>query len=224
MRFHEEILLIALREEDGKIDSKASFEYTTIMAAAILADLLLLKKIATTEEKKPKIKVIDPTGTGNSVLDSALEKIRESKPRTPADWAGRLAQMKGLREETAENLCDKSVLKAEEGTVFFFFDKTYYPELDPKPEQDLIKRLETAIFTDSDDTDDRTLVLLALLHKSTMLQIPFDKKELKKRQERMEALSNGNIAGKAAREAVETAQIAVIVTTAIIPAVTVTTM
>jgi Golgi phosphoprotein 3 len=222
LRLHEEILLIALREEDGKIDGKASFEYRTIMAAAILAELLLLKKLSISIDKSPKISVLDHLPVKNSVLDAALGQISKSKKeRTAASWVQKLSSLKGLYEETAENLCDKSILKAQEGTVFFFFDKTYYPELDPRPEQQLIKRLENAIFTDANDIDERTLVLLALLHKSEMLHIPFDKKKIKERKERMESICSGNAAGEAARSVIEAAQVALIVTTVIVPSVTV---
>lgn len=223
LRLHEQVLLIALREEDGKIDSKASFEYQMIMAAAMLAELTLLKKVAIPDDKKGKVELLDDSSTGNTVLDTALSKIEGSKKRTAADWASRLANMKDLRKETAENLCDKSVLKAEEGTIFFFFDKTYYPELDPKPERELISKLREAIFTETPDVDERTLILLALLYKSSMLEIPFDKKELKARKTRMEKLCSGDLIGQAAREAITAAQTAVMLTTVILPAVTVTT-
>lgn len=223
LRLHEQVLLIALRNEDGKIDSKASFEYQMIMAAAMLAELTLLKKVAISNDKKAHVELLDDSSTGNTVLDAALFTIKNSKKRKASDWASKLANMKDLRKETAENLCDKSVLKAKEGTVFFFFDKTYYPELDPKPERELINKLREAIFTETPDVDERTLILLALLYKSSMLEIPFDKKELKARKTRMEKLCSGDLIAQAARQAVEAAKMAIMLTTVILPAVTVTT-
>ena len=65
--------------------------------------------------------------------------------------------------------------------------------------------------------------MLSLANSAGLLSIPFDKRELKKRKKRIEQVVNGEMMGKATKEAVEAAQAAVMVA-CIIPAITVTTI
>jgi len=220
--FYEEIMLLALRDDDGRIENKASFSYKHLLAGALLADLLMHDRIKVESDKKLIVKVISATLTGNELLDVALAKITASKkPRGAAHWLSAFQRISNFQGKAAESLCKRGILAAEQGKVFLFFDKTYYPELNPKPEQDLIARLNKAIFGDDLEIDDRTLVLLALVRKSELLKIPFNAKLLKERRHRMKDICDGDLIGEAAHKAVQAAQTAVMMA-AIMPAVTAT--
>jgi len=219
--FHEEILLLALREDDGKIEGKAQFEYQHLLAAALVAELLIQEKIEINDPKKLTIAVRSSSSTGNSLLDEALEKISKNKPRSATHWIQTLSNISNLQGKAAADLCNRGILAAEDGKIFFFFDKVYYPELNPKPEMRLISRLEKAIFGNSYHIDERTLILLSLLRKSELLKIPFDAKALKERRHHMKNICEGSLLGTSTQAAVQAAQTALMVAT-IIPAVTTT--
>jgi hypothetical protein len=103
------------------------------------------------------------------------------------------------------------------------FTRKIYPELNPVPERKLIERLRQAIFTNKKDIDPRTVVLISLADSTGLLNIVFDKKELKARKVRIKEISNGEITGKAATEAIQALQAAIMVT-CIMPAIMTTTI
>ena len=219
--FYEEIMLLSLREDDGKIDRKAQFEYQNLLAAALLAELVMLERVEITDKKKKTVSITSTDLIGDRLLDEALEKIVKSKDKTATHWVMKFQGIRNLRGKAAESLVKRGILAAEDGTAFFFFDKTYYPELNPRPEQRLVHRLEKAIFGSEREIDPRTLVLLALLRKSELLKIPFDAKALKERRHRMKEVCEGDLIAEAAHQAVEAAQTAIFVA-AIMPAITTT--
>lgn len=218
--FYEEIMLLALREEDGKVEVKTYYEYQSLVAAALLAELVILGRAKITDPKKHTVELTSSEPTGNDLLDHALSMVVDSKKvRSASHWLGKFAYISKLRERAAASLCERGILKAEEGTVFFFFDKTYYPELNPRPELKLISRLEKAIFGTEKVTDERTIVLLALLRKSELLKVPFEAKALREQRHRMKDICENQLVGDAANAAAEAAQTAVMMA-AIMPAMT----
>lgn len=219
---HEEIMLMALKEREGTIVSGTNYSYA--LGGAILAELLLHKRIIVEAEKKKKFaKVIDSLPMGEPLLSECLEKINTAKKRQQLQtWVTRFAQIKNLKHRVAKQLTRRGILRADEDKILHIFTRKIYPEIDPRPEQDLIERLRQAIFTDSDDIDPKTVVLLSLAKSTELLKVVFDKKQLKTRKERIEQIVNGEMMGKAAKEAVDAAMAAVMVAT-IIPAVIVTT-
>jgi hypothetical protein len=78
--------------------------------------------------------------------------------------------------------------------------------------------LTEALFTESHDLEANTIVLVSLANAVGLLKIVFDKKELKKRKDRIEKIINGEIVGKAAAEAIQAVQ-AAIMSAVIIPTV-----
>jgi hypothetical protein len=206
---HEEVMLLALRDEEGTIASGTMYQYA--IGAAILAELLLNQRIALDESRKKKlVNLISPTPLGEPLIDQCLEKIGNAKRRASLQtWVTRFAGVKNLKHRVAQQLCNRGILKATEDKILLLFTRKIYPELNPIPEKRLIERLRKAIFTDSRDIDPRTVVLVSLADSTGLLKEAFDKKKLKGRKARIKELSNGEITGKAAKEAIEAMQAAV---------------
>ena len=111
----------------------------------------------------------------------------------------------------------------DEKTILLLFTQRIYPEINAEPEREIINRLHITIFTDTDDIDARTIVLLSLAKSANILTVIFGKKEIKQRKKRIEQIVNGDIAGKATKEAIDAMQAAVMVA-CIMPAIMTTTM
>ena len=122
----------------------------------------------------------------------------------------------------AEKLIQKGILREEEDKVLGIFTRKVYPEFNPEPERKLMQRLEQAIFTDDQNIDAHTVVLLSLVKNAEYLNRLFDKKRLKTRNDRIEQVINGELTGKATQAAIQAMQAAVMVA-AIMPAIIVTT-
>ena len=214
---HEQILLLALRDEEGTIAPGTMYQYA--IAGAILAELLLLNRIRLDSGKRKLVEVISPRPVGDPVSDECLKKIRDAKRRASLKtWVTRFASIRRLNHRIAERLCQRGILRADEGKVLLVFTRKIYPEVDPAPERELIEQLREAIFTENEGIEPRTVVLASLARSSNLLRIVFDKKELRRRKARLERIVNGEITGKAAQEAIEAMQAAVMAA-AIIPAV-----
>ena len=91
------------------------------------------------------------------------------------------------------------------------------------PEKKIVDRLRAAIFTDRDDIDPRTVLLLSLADGSDLLRQTFGRKEIRARKKRIEKIANGDLTGKATKEVIAACQTAVMVA-AIMPAIVSTTV
>ena len=220
---HEEIMLLALRDEEGTIAAAPMYQYA--IGAAVLAELLVNQRIAIDQSRSRKlVDLVSSTPFGEPLLDHCLEKITAAKRRAALQtWVSRFAGVKNLKHLVARRLCRRGILRADEDKVLLIFTRKIYPEVNPEPERKLIERLRQAIFTDAPDVDPRTVVLVSLAKSASLLRVVFDKKRLKARKARMEQIVNGEITGKAAQEAIQAMQAAVMVA-CIMPAIMTTTM
>ena len=220
---HEEIMLLALRDEEGTIASGTMYQYA--IGAAILAELLLNKRIAVEESRRKKlVNLISSQPLGEPLIDQCLEKISNAKRRASLQtWVLRFSGVKNLKHRVARQLCERGILRADEDKILLLFTRKTYPEVNPEPERKLIERLRQAIFTDSRDVDPRTVVLVSLANSTGLLKVVFDKKKLKGRKARIKEIIDGEITGKAAKEAIQAMQAAVMVC-CIMPAVMTTTI
>ncbi len=214
---HEELTLLALRDDKGTLLS--SERYPLAAGGAILAELLLLRRVKVADPKKKLLHMTDIRPVGDPVIDECLKKMREAKRRASIkNWVRRFAQVKRLNHRVAEQLCRRRILRADEEKILRIFTRKIYPEIDPKPEQEIIERLRAAIFSKDREVDPRTTVLLSLAHHTRLLEKIFDKKELKERKERIKQIIAGEMVGRAATE-VREAMAAAVMITCIMPAV-----
>jgi hypothetical protein len=194
--------------------------YRPALGAALMAELLVDKRVEIEEGKKKLVRLVDGSSMSDPVLDEALEKIRTAKRRASLKtWVQRFSNISKLNHKVAAGLCRKGVLREDEDQVLVFFRRRIYPEVDSRPERRVIERLRRAIFGDSRQLEPRTVILLSLAKSADLLSIPFEKRQLKERKERIKKIVEGELLGKAAKEAIEAAQAAIVVA-AIIPAVT----
>ncbi len=222
LRLHQELLLLALRDETGTVAVGSMYQYA--LGGALLAELLFETRVVIQEEKKKKfVKAVRFTSTGDDVLDECLAKVRAAKRRaTVQTWVSRFARIKHLKHRVAAQLCRRGIVKADEDTVLVLFRRKVYPEINPMPERQMIERLRRAVFGDSLDVEPRTLVLVSLAHSTGLLKVPFGGRALKSRKARLEQLTKGELLGKAAKEVAEAAQAALVIA-AVVPSVIVAT-
>lgn len=216
-------MLLALRDEEGTIASGTMYQYA--IGAALLAELLLSKRIEVEPSGKRKlVNLVSPSPLGEPLIDECLEKVSSAKRRAVLQtWVSRFAGVKNLKHRVAQQLCRRGILRADEDKVLLLFTRKIYPEVNPGPERELIGRLRYAIFTDTRDIDPRTVVLLSLANSTGLLKVVFDKKKLKGRKARIKQIVDGEITGKAATEAIQAMQAAIMVAV-IMPAIMTTTM
>ncbi len=211
-------MLLALRNDKGTVAGGVMYQQAA--GGAILAELMLEGRVrAVTEGRRTYGVLEDRKLTGDSVLDDCIAKMAAAKRRgTLLTWVQKFAATRRLKHRVASGLVDKGILREREDRVLLIFSRRVYPELDSARERAIVRRLEDAIFSDSTTVDARTTVLVALSHHSGLLKANFDKKRLKARRKRIEAIIKGDAVGKATKQAVDAVHAAVMVA-ATMPAV-----
>jgi Golgi phosphoprotein 3 len=217
LKLHEEVLLLSVQAR-GRMEPVL---YRYPIAAALIAELSLEGRIQFDETgKKPFIELVDPAPHEDPVMNECIVRLRDAKRRAQiSTWLTRFAGMKNLVPNVAKRLCRMGILRTAEEKVLLLFTRKLYPEVDPKPERELIERLRAAIFKDGTSVDSRTAVLVALANSAELLPRIFDKKDLKRRKARIEALASGDLLGEATKQAIAAIRM-VMMTAAIVPIIT----
>ena len=220
---YEEVLLLGLQDQKGKIDYRAGF-INNILAGAIVAELLLAGRISIEEKKSRLVNVIDSSGFDDLILNWAIKKMTEAKRRKPVQgWITTLAGIPKLMEHIAQGLCKKGILKEEESEILWIFKSKRYPEIDHEPERKLLERIQKAIFTEQENVDTRTSILISLSYRSNLLSIAFSNKEIRNNSKRIEKIINGELIGRATDEVIKAVQAAAAMS-AVMPAIMTSTI
>lgn len=220
--FYEEIMLLALRDKEGTIASGA--QYTFALAGAIMAELLMQNRIKIDANRRNNIiDLIDATPLGDPLLDECLQRISSARRRAAmSSWVSRFSGIKQLKHRVALHLCRRGILRAQEDQILLIFTRKIYSELNPLPEREIKERIHRAIFTQENEIDPRTVVLISLANSTGLLRANFDKKALRQQKKRIKQICDGEKTGKAAAEAIAAMNAAIMAAT-IVPTIVATT-
>jgi len=218
LHIYEELFLLALRDKEGTIFPTVNYRHA--LAGAMVAELLLKEIVVVESGRWGKFLVLkNPNLTGDELLDECIEKMSKAKRRAQIKtWVQRFSNVSRLKTRVAGQLCRKNILKEREEKVLFIFRHRIYPEVDPRPEKLIINRLEKAIFGSAVAIDPDTLILISVCNAVGLLNKLFDRKRLREKKQRIKQIIEGELAGKATREAIEAMQAAAMVV-AMIPVV-----
>ena len=81
IRIAEELILLMLDERSGYLEMVPGWNFSCVMAGAVLADLALEHRIETDLER---LYLVDPTPTGDGLLDPTLKGIADSDEKSDA--------------------------------------------------------------------------------------------------------------------------------------------
>jgi len=208
---HEELLLLALKDEQGTIEF--GIDYGNAIGGAALAQLLIEERVRLDGSKKnAKVRSVGAKPVEDDYLDECAVAVRTSKRlRSAQEWVRRFANTKNLKHRVAQSLCDKGVLRAEHDKVLGIFSRKIYPEADGSVEQEIVERMRSAIFSEKQEVDARTTVLISLTSATGLLKLAFGKKGLKGRKARIERIVQGELVGQATKAVIEATQAAMFV-------------
>ena len=169
---HEQLLLLALRDDKGTLESKASM-HGYALGGALLAELSIQERINIDDTKKAMVDVVDRRPLGEPVLDDCLERVVTAKRRARAStWVQRFANLKRLRHRVAAGLCRQGILRDDEDTVLLLFTRKVYPTIDPRPERELLGRLRDAVLGDAPSIAPEVALVVTVANASGLLGSP----------------------------------------------------
>ena len=148
LRFAEELVLLLLRDDDGKFVHVPNWLLDRILAGAVLMDLAMEYRLDTDPER---LVLLDDTPTGDSLLDPTLERIA-AEPQGENDaryWVEQEAQHgAGIREEVLRRLVEKGILERQDDRFLWVFKSRRYPIVDGKVEREVKLRIMGVLFSD----------------------------------------------------------------------------
>jgi hypothetical protein len=199
----EELFLLAINDDKGTLVGSASITLPYGLAGAILAELVLLGKLAINEKRR--LVILDPTPTGVELLDEALAKMEASKPRKADAWIGALSA-KRYQKHIVAGLVEKGVLTQEEKRFFWVIPYAVYPQQDASAKYWVKQHLRGVVLA-ADKPEPRVVFLLSLLKACNLLNLVFTKDERKASRRTIDQLVKSDQLGEAISQAiVETIQ------------------
>ena len=206
LTLYDEILLLALRDEDG---TKSGQHIRLRIGAALAAELILLDMVRLDGNR------MIPRPVRPDMSDPIL---REARRNLPTDglalkkFLKRQSKSRSLVDAIAGNLCDRGILEASSSPVLFFWEKTVYPTINPGPEADLKARIKAAVQGDN-DPDTRTACLIALAGRQDLLVRNFGKDWIKQYKTRIESITDGIAIADAVQKIIKEAEAALLMLT-----------
>ena len=205
----EELLLLALDDEKGKIISSSSLALPYGLSGAILLEFSLAGKILV-EDKR--LIIIDNTLTGNEILDKALDIIDSSpKQKSVKYWVSKLERkMKGLKRDILSQLIKRGILTETENRFLWVIPTKRYPTNNPEPENQVRKRIK-AIVLDGEASDERSELLISLINSCSLVNEIFCKDERKVAKKRIKEIVESEKVGESITDTINEIIMAVII-------------
>ncbi|GAA1538186.1 hypothetical protein GCM10009730_54310 [Streptomyces albidochromogenes] len=208
----EQIMLLSLDDDTG-VGQETTRTGLAVTGAA-LVELALAGRIAVT---KGEVVVVDAAPVGEPALDAVLVALAgREKPRKARAWI-ELLQKDAVRA-VRERLLERGLVREEKARVWGIFPERRYPEADGSVERDLRGTLD-AVVQGGAAPDERTVVLLALLHGAGLQKLAFPEASAKALDRRLTELTEGQWSAAVVREAVVAVQAATVATIAAATAV-----
>ena len=162
-------LLMILDEEKGKIYSRASAAKDLGLIGAMMMDLYLRGKILI---ERKKIRVIDPTSTGDEFLDDMLEILKSSKKiRKLNRWIDRISRSyKTYYYAFFKRLEKQEILKIEVKKTFKIFETKRFYLQRPEVKMVILEQIQNVIVNNLSPSID-LLCLLSLLEVSGLIKV-----------------------------------------------------
>jgi hypothetical protein len=174
-------------------------------------DLALQERMDSVDHK---IIVLDPSPTGDDVLDAALETIHTStEPHDDKHWVKQLGGRTDLKEQLARHLVTRGILREEEHAFLWVFQSPRFPTSDPGPEASVRGRIREVVLAGA-EPDARMLMLLSLINACHLTDDLFAEEERRRAELRVKDLVEGEQFGQAVGRAVADAAVAVAAVTA----------
>lgn len=206
LSFVEEIILLLLRDEDGRFVRVPSWSFDYAIAGGVLMDLAMENRIDTDLQT---LVLLDDTPTGNTLLDPTLADIAAGEQKDARFWVERTAERsQTIREEALNRLVERGILEREDDRFLWVFRSRRYPAIDGKAEREVKLRIMAVLFSD-EIPDPRDVVIICLAEACGLFAQLLSRAELHRASERIEQVRKLDLIGQAMAQAIQDIEISV---------------
>ncbi|HEY1368814.1 MAG TPA: GPP34 family phosphoprotein [Gaiellaceae bacterium] len=200
----ERLLLLALDDEKGSVVSSAAMQIEYGLAGAQLVELALAGRV---DVGTKELRLVDPSPTGDELLDAALETVAASdRSRSLDHWVHKLCR--GAKKQYLERLAATGLVRRERHEILGLVRFTRYPVASTSVEEADRTALRDAVLG-TGALDARGTALLALVDACDLCSSFLDRSERKRAKARIEELTRGDQVGDAVERTAAAAAAAV---------------
>ena len=205
MRLTEELILLMLDEQSGYLGMVPDWDFSCVMAGAVIADLTLENRV---DIDLDSLSLIDKTLTGDPMLDPVLEEIGEEAGHFSAQyWIEKnTARSEDIVAMTLDRLSEKGILDFHSGG-FWSLSRSVsqgktYPLADGTSQKEVRTRILSIIFEDV-IPDPRDTILICLMHVCHGFKLLLSTEDYQEKLERIEMLASMDLVGLSIAKAVK---------------------
>ncbi len=154
--------------------------------------------------------LVDPTPTGDSLLDAALADIEAGEKGDTRYWVERTAKSAPeIREEALARLVSVGILERQEDRFLWVFRSRRYPAIDGKAEREVKLRIMGTLFSD-EIPDPRDIMIICLADACGIFNELLSKRELEQAASRIQQVRRLDLIGQAMSQAIDDIETAVV--------------
>ena len=205
IRLTEELILLMLDESSGYLEMVPGWDFSCVMAGAVIADLALEGRIDTDLQS---LYLLDATPTGDRLLDPTLQEISKAEDRSDTQyWIERnTARAEEIVTLTLQRLVDKGVLEYESGG-FWTLSRSVsrsgmYPSADGSIRREAKARILNVVLND-DIPDPRDVILVGLMQTCDRFKTLLSEEDYEEKLERIETVAGMDLVGRSVATAVK---------------------
>ncbi|MFO7724375.1 MAG: GPP34 family phosphoprotein [Oceanipulchritudo sp.] len=204
----EQLLLLALDDETGKLRPLPDQSLDYALAGAIIADLTRVGRVAVGGET---IEIIDRTPVESAPEDIGLQELAKAEITNLRGALSHLAgDAHGLRKRLIGQLVEKRILKEEDREFLWVFHFSRYPLADPTAENAIRQRLRNRILKKEVPASETDRVLISLVHVCDLESLLLSEEEREAHAERIREIWSRDRIGKAVMDCLEEIQKAIL--------------
>ena len=212
LRFVEEIVLLLLRDDDGRFVSVSNWSLDYATAGAVLMDLAMENRIDTDLDS---LFLIDATPIGDSLLDPTLAEIaaqaETEEKRDARFWVTSTARSApAIREEALSRLVEEGILEHQDDRFLWVFRSRRYPSVDGNAEREVKLRIMDVLFSDSIPSP-RDVVIICLADACGIFKELLTRQEVATVSARIEQVRKLDLIGQAMSRAIQDIEMSVAV-------------
>ncbi|WP_419925069.1 GOLPH3/VPS74 family protein [Candidatus Poriferisocius sp.] len=200
LRFVEEILLLLLRDNDGKFINVPQSSMDRAIAGAVLMELAMENRIDTDLEH---LILVDATPVGDTLVDPTLAMIAEGEESDSRHWVDQIARRAPeIREEALSRLVERGILEREDDRFLWVFRSRRYPVVDGEAEREVKLRIMGVLFS-NEIPSPRDVVVICLAHSCGIFTELLSKRELEQASPRIEQVRKLDLIGQAMSQSIQ---------------------
>ena len=204
IRIAEELVLLMLDEQSGYLEMVPGWSFSCVMAGAVIADLALEDRIDTDLKT---LYMVDPSPTGDDLLDTTLREIAESDVTADAQyWIERnTRRVDDIVETTLARLVEREILEFHMGG-FWGLSRSVsrsgtYPTSDVETRREAKARILNVILNDV-IPDPRDAILIALMHTCGGFKLILAPEDYEEKLDWIETIAKLDLIGRTVATAV----------------------